>query len=282
MKKILLTGSSGFIGSNLLKDLSKNYKVYTILRKKNKNSSKNKNIDQIYFINYEELSKKLKLIKVDVVIHCATHYIKNHSQTDLKKLAESNILLGNILLENLEKMSVKKFINFSTVWENYNGKKDNFYNLYSVYKKNFRNIIDYYKKFLKVQFYNLIISDTFGENDKRNKIINILRTNYKKNKSTSIISKKLFINFLNIKDIIDAIILILKKNVTPDDYVLKNNKNVNIFEVVNKINRSAKKKLKIRWLSNKKMNEKIYNYKKLKDWKPTKSKVKDVIDLIRK
>ena len=39
----------------------------------------------------------------------------------------------------------KKFINFSTVWENYNGKKDNFFNLYSVYKKNFSNIMKYYE-----------------------------------------------------------------------------------------------------------------------------------------
>ena len=128
MKKILLTGSNGFIGSNLLQYLSKNYKIYVILRKKNKNKFKNKNINQIYFNNYEKLDKKLKLINVDVVIHCATHYIKNHDQTDIKKLANSNILLGNILLENLKKMRVKKFINFSTVWENYDGKKDNFYN----------------------------------------------------------------------------------------------------------------------------------------------------------
>ena len=37
INKILLTGSSGFIGFELLKNLSKNYKVYITLRKKNKN-----------------------------------------------------------------------------------------------------------------------------------------------------------------------------------------------------------------------------------------------------
>ena len=34
MNKILLTGSSGFIGFELLKDLSKNHKVFITLRKK--------------------------------------------------------------------------------------------------------------------------------------------------------------------------------------------------------------------------------------------------------
>jgi nucleoside-diphosphate-sugar epimerase len=282
VKKILLTGSNGFIGSNLLQYLSKNNKVYTIIRKKSKNTYKNKNINQIYFNHYENLNKKLKLINVDVVIHCATHYIKNHDQADIKKLAESNILLGNILLENLTRMRVKKFINFSTVWENYDGKKDNFYNLYSVYKKNFRNIIDYYKKILTVKFYNLIISDTFGNNDLREKIINTLRKNYKKGKITKIISKKLFINFLNVEDIVNAVDLLLKKDLKPDDYILKNNKNTNIYKMIKQMNNSSKKKIRIKWVSNKKIEEKIYNYKKLKGWKPSKSKVQDIIDLIKK
>ena len=47
-----------------------------------------------------------------------------------------------------------------------------------------------------------MISDTFGENDNRPKIINVLKKNYKYNKITKIVSKNLFINLLNIKDII--------------------------------------------------------------------------------
>ena len=34
---------------------------------------------------------------------------------DLKKLGNSNILFGNVILENLEIMGARKFINFSTV-----------------------------------------------------------------------------------------------------------------------------------------------------------------------
>ena len=34
MKKILLTGATGFVGSELLKNFSKNHKIYAIIRKK--------------------------------------------------------------------------------------------------------------------------------------------------------------------------------------------------------------------------------------------------------
>ena len=124
MKKILLTGSTGFIGSHLLKELSKDNKIITIIRKKIKKNKK-KNIIEISFKNYDELNLKLRKIKADIIIHCATHYIKNHTFKDIKKLVESNILFGNIILENVELMKVKKFINFSTIWENYNGEKEN-------------------------------------------------------------------------------------------------------------------------------------------------------------
>ena len=66
------------------------------------------------------------------------------------------------------------------------------------------------------------------------------------------------------------------------DYVLKNNKNTSIYKLISQINNSSKKKINIKWLSNKKIEEKIYKYKKLKGWKPSKSKVQDIIDLIKK
>ena len=69
-----------------------------------------------------------------------------------------------------------------------------------------------------------MISDTFGKNDKRVKLINLLRNNYKKNIITKIISKNLYINLLNVEDIIYAVKLICKKNIKSDRYLLKNMK----------------------------------------------------------
>lgn len=283
MKKILLTGSTGFIGSELLNFLSKKNKIYILLRKKNKRFKRENNIKTIYFKNYNQLNKKLNKIKVDTVIHCATHYIKDHKFEDINKLAESNILLGNIILENLEKMKVKQFINFSTVWENYNAQRRNYFNLYSAYKDCFNNLINYYRKYQKkINFFTLVISDTFGHNDKRKKLINILKINYKKNKTTQILSKNLFLNLLNVKDICNAVDLILTKKVVPQTYVLKNKQTFSIYEIINSLNMMSNKKIKINWLSNKVIKEKIYNYKQLKKWHPKNSKIQDIINSIRK
>ena len=284
MKKILLTGATGFVGSQLLNNFSENYKIYVIIRKKKFNKKfLNKNIKLIYYKEFKELNNKLKKLKIDYIIHCATHYVKNHQFEDLEKLSKSNILFGNIILENVKNMGVKKFINFSTVWENHNGKKENFYNLYSAYKKGFDNLINYYKKRInRTQFYCLVISDTFGELDSRGKIINTLKNNYKKNKVTSIVSKNLFLNLLNIKDIVKAVRLILKKKIAPNKYILKNKKEYSISKIIQRINYKNSKKIKVKWLSNKTLKEKIYSYKSLNGWKPSESRIEDIIDLIIK
>ena len=277
MKKILLTGSTGFIGSAILNELSKNYEIYCLNRKNIKQSKKYKNI---HFKSYDDLNYKLRKIKADTVIHCATHYVKRHEIKDINELSNSNILFGNIILENLSKMKVKNFINFSTVWENYDGIKDNYFNLYSVYKKNFSNLLKYYEKNSpNINFYNLFISDTFGETDKRAKIINVLKKNYKKNLTTNIISSKLYLNLLNIKDIINSLSVIFKNK--PGYYNLVNNKSYSISQIINTINKKNNQKIKVKWSSNKTIKERIFENKKLIGWEPKNSTIDDIVDVIK-
>ena len=282
MTRILLTGATGFIGSNIFEKIKDGNQVFIIQRNNSKKKIKNsKNINVIKFNNYNLLSKKLKRIKVDIIINCATHYRKEHDFKDIYKFIESNILLGNIILENIENLKAKKFINFSTTWENINKKKLFPKNLYAAYKKSFNCIIDYYKYNLpNVKFYNLIIGDTFGKNDYRKKIINTLRENYKKNKISNIVSKNLYLNLTNVDDIVFAVKMLIHKNIKPGKFILKNSKFFNIYKVIKYINKDSDKKIKVNWLSKKIIKDELFKYNKLKNWKAKKSNVKDIKKII--
>ena len=281
MKKILITGSTGFIGSYLTKRLLNKYEVIVILRKKNKKIQKiisKKNV--IIYKNFIDLDNKLSPLKIDYVIHCATHYVKEHKVFDIKKLSNTNIAYGNILLENLKKLNVKKFINFSTVWEDYNGKKNYPNNLYAFYKKCFSELIKYYSNKNNVKFYNLMISDTFGHNDKRKKLINLLNHNYKKNITTNIISSNLRMNLLSVNDIFRAVKIILDKNIPPSSYTLIGNF-YNIKNIIDSFNLKNKKKIKVKYLSKKIIIEKIYRYKKLPNWCLEHSSINEIFKIIK-
>ena len=283
MPNILLTGATGFIGSNILKEIRLNNKVFIIQRFESKKKiKKTKNIKIITFKNYNILSNKLKKIKVDTIIHCATHYKKEHIEKDILKFIQSNILLGNIILENLKKLNAKQFINFSTTWEDFDNKENNPRNLYAAYKKSFNCLIQYYKKKIpNINFIDLMIVDTFGENDKRQKLINTLRNNYIKKRTSKIISKRLYLNLINVEDIVNAVKILLKNKIQPGKYILKNSNYFNLFELIEYINKNNNNnRIKVKWLSNTLIKDKILKYKKLKNWNPKKSNIKKIKDLI--
>ena len=268
MKKILITGATGFIGNNLLNYfLKKKYFIYAILRKSKKNikfdqeHKINKNFKSIIFSDIYNLKKQLLNYKIDYVVHAATHYVKKHKSSDINKIIESNILFPTIIIDLLCNKTIKKFINFGTVWQHYNNKKDHAYNLYASSKQAFNKILDYYRnQFPKIKFYNLLISDTFGKNDKRKKLIPTIIKNYNKEK-TVYIPKNLSINLVNVKYIIKIIENILKKNIKPGTYVIKDKKNLKIFDLINYLNQKLNKKIKINWTKNKVTDEKIINFK---------------------
>ena len=87
---------------------------------------------------------------------------------------------------------------------------------------------------------------------------------------------------INVEDIINAIRIILKGKTQTGKYSLKNSKYLNIFKLIKYINKDKDitKKIKVKWLSNKLVKNKILKYNKLKSWKPKKSNIDNIKDLI--
>ena len=95
MKTILITGATGFLGSNLIKKLIKRkYLLICLIRNKSNLTKLQyiKNNKNIKFFNYEK--KKLKEIffknKIEGIVHCATNYGLNISET--KEIINSNLI----------------------------------------------------------------------------------------------------------------------------------------------------------------------------------------------
>ena len=66
-KKILITGSSGYIGSCLSSNLSKNYEVFNL----DKKLEKKKNFVKINLLDKKKLLFALSYIKPTVIVHLA-------------------------------------------------------------------------------------------------------------------------------------------------------------------------------------------------------------------
>ena len=257
-KKILITGSTGFIGSHIKEYLlKKNYLVIDILRKKNKKKIKKiyKNYKPIFYNDIYDLEKKIKKIQYNIIINCATFYSKNYDCKTVLELIKTNILFSTLIIIGNQK-NLKKIINFDTMMQHSIDENFSPMNVYAITKFAHKNISKFIiSKNKNIKFYNFKLYETFGLNDKRNKLIPSIIKNYKKNKFTNIVSNNLEMNFTDINNIIQIIEKILNKNLyTPKEYILKNYKSVNIRELINECNQKLKKKIKVKYLSSKKIN----------------------------
>lgn len=79
MKKILITGGSGFIGRNLKELLSKDFKIYAPTSK------------QLDITNSDKVQTYLKKNKFDTVIHSAVYMVTRNSQKDPSKELRLNL-----------------------------------------------------------------------------------------------------------------------------------------------------------------------------------------------
>lgn len=118
-KRVLITGSTGFVGANLVRRLlDEELDVHIITRK---NSNKWRIIDllsqvhehQVDLRNYRDLVPIVSDVEPDLIFHLAT-YGGNPSQSDTKKIFESN-LFGTInLLNSCKKKGFELFVNTSS------------------------------------------------------------------------------------------------------------------------------------------------------------------------
>ncbi|QLY79125.1 NAD-dependent epimerase/dehydratase family protein [Clostridium intestinale] len=179
MSKIVVTGATGYIGSNIVKKLlDDGNEIYLICRKsssiENLKSVESKLNIFFYEDNIEALIEFFNKIKPDCVFHLASLFIAEHKNKDIGALIDSNIKFGTNILEAMKEANIKNLINTGTSWQNYNSEEYNPVCLYAATKEAYEKIIEYYVSTHELKVITLRLFDTFGPKDNRNKILNLL------------------------------------------------------------------------------------------------------------
>lgn len=179
MNKVLITGATGFIGSNLTKRLLDEMEVCIIVRTKSSLKVLNDCGKPFKVYIHDGTIKKMteifQLAKPDVVFHLAANFIAEHSSDDIENLVQSNISFGVQLLEAMSKANVKYLINTGTYWQNYNNESYNPVNLYAATKQAFEDLAKYYIQTTPMRMLTLKLLDTYGPKDPRQKLFSLFK-----------------------------------------------------------------------------------------------------------
>jgi UDP-glucose 4-epimerase len=116
MYNILIIGSSGFIGKNILNRLrNEDYKLYSIERN-NTNTSNIQNEDNICYCDLKDIeliSKFIKKNKIDIIIHLASNLIPSSNEEDFNNELNNVIIPTFKLIDYSVKYNIK-FVFFSS------------------------------------------------------------------------------------------------------------------------------------------------------------------------
>ncbi len=178
MKRILLTGATGFVGRNLVPHLLRNGFAVEVLVRPDSNPSvlgsfaRDVRVHR-YLGDYESAEKALLESKPDVLVHLATHFVARHKPSDISSLIQSNVLFGAHLLEAMGKAGTKFYLDAGTFWQHFGGEDYHPSALYAATKQALRDVLKFYVEAAGIRALTLELFETYGPGDTRAKVLNL-------------------------------------------------------------------------------------------------------------
>jgi CDP-paratose synthetase len=202
MKRILLTGGTGYLGSKILQRLIENGNNVLLLKRSFSNPVRIKQ----YITNIVSYDSDLIPLEgifrentIDTIVHCATNY--GRGENDPLHVIEANLLLPLKLLELGKKYHIKSFINTDTIL-------DKRINYYSLSKKQFKDWLFVYKQ--DFTCINVSLEHFYGPGDDETKFVTYIIHNLLKNVDKIDLTKgEQKRDFIYIDDVVDAFVKII-------------------------------------------------------------------------
>lgn len=251
--KILLTGATGFVGTNFVLNLHKKYEIIALVRQ-NSNISKIKNYCKFYTYDgsIESILQVFQRESPNGVVHLATAYKPQYEIVDLEYMLNANICFGTQILECIKLYKTSFFINTATFSQFANS---NFYNpktLYDAMKQAFMDIMSFYAKECKDSiFTSLMLFNPFGRYENPPRILTLWAKNIKEKSSIKMGDGYQKVDFSYIDNVIEAYDILIKlcidKKVKQNAIYSTESSRYSVRELAQIFENVSGKKLDIKW-----------------------------------
>jgi len=252
-----MTGSTGFIGSHLVKMLLRErHDIHAVIIDDTFKDYYLKNNVHTYHDcgSTAGLIDYLSTHRFDGVVHLASCFLVEHSSSDIDALVNSNLLFSTRVLEAAVRSDVRWFINTGTYWQHYNNGDYNPVNLYAATKQAFQDIAEYYLQTSPIHFTTIKLNDTYGPGDTRKKIFNLWYANLDSGEVLRMSPGEQLMDIVYIDDVIDAYLAMISRlnNADPtiargSSYAVSSKERVTLKKLAEIFEHTVGRKVNIEW-----------------------------------
>ena len=209
-KRILVTGSSGFIGRKLVSVLQKNGHEIAVL--KYSSTSASNNVQEITIRN-QTWEKEVLDFAPQLVFHLAgkSNYPKSFAEKD--ELWEANVRFGNKLVDVILKIPNVTFVNFNTSLA-YKGIELFPYTYYALTKSCFNQTLAFFASQNKLSVFNLILFNVYGKADTTKRALNYIVDSLGQKEVVAMSPGEQLLDFVHVDDVVRLCLRLLDEKPT--------------------------------------------------------------------
>ena len=263
MKKVIITGANGFVGSRLVKEMSDaSVLVYAVVKDERENIESISNLNGVHIIycnmsEYDTLANKIAIInggvEVDVFFHFAWAGVSGEDQANFEVQLD-NIYYSCKAFLSATEMKVLKFVYAASIHEyeimkqfEKNPSEIKYRQIYSAAKISAHLMLSCLANNSKVNFCSVIISNIFGPGEMSSRLINSTIRGWLTENTASFTHARQLYDFIYIDDAVKGIVKVGELGVHGRNYYLGScrimplRQYLEIFKEI--VNKKAKMKL---------------------------------------
>ncbi len=256
--RLLITGSTGFIGQNLLPEIVKRFPdidILTINRDIEKAAEMFPFWQCCHCLTSTINQKTVKEFDPEIVFHLATLTSAENDPKMIKPMIDANITFGTRLLNVLSASpSLKLFVNVGSFSEYRSGyqKIDDAY-LYSATKSAFRVLVDFYSNWKGFKYITAVPYSVYGGKPTVKRLMDYIMESVNSPTPVEMTAGEQKLDFIHVADVVLFFIQILENTSLSyslpngEEFHLGTGKATSIREVVGMVERISGKKCNIAW-----------------------------------